>query len=472
MSFPDDLKLRWLTPDHPKLQGYETKILHHCLIGCGLSPHNLSGLTVFDPRDLKPATFDRLKARITKHPDQRFFLFYPQAFQHRVLESLKGPELKSRLEVYETSFLHLKQVQGTWSVRHKVRVVNVDDSPVLLKLLKHSIESRPSFEVVGQTSDSERASDFVLKIMPDVVTMDIQMPVKTGVEVVKELMSQSALPVLMVSSLSLEEGSLVFEALNAGAFDYLKKPQMESREEFIEDIEERLLQAAVGKGALKSLQKTQVQKTQSSLPTDRHSELLWLLGSSTGGTQALTQVLTSLPHHIPPILIVQHIPPLFSKAFAESVNDLVPFVVKEAEDNEEVLPNKVLIAPGGKQMGLRSLHGKLFTVVNDEPPVNRFQPSVDYLFERVAQMERTPKIIAGLLTGMGRDGAQGLKSLKEKGAMTLAQDEKSSAVFGMPRAAIEIGAAQHVVPLDQIAEMLLKLSLQSQNPRGSRGQAA
>jgi two-component system, chemotaxis family, protein-glutamate methylesterase/glutaminase len=182
---------------------------------------------------------------------------------------------------------------------------------------------------------------------------------------------------------------------------------------------------------------------------------LILLGASTGGTEAIRVVLESLPAKIPPILIVQHIPEAFSKAFADRLASLTPFEVKEAVNGDIVKSNRVLIAPGGKQMGLDFINGQFMVKITDDPPMNRHKPSVDYLFESVA-LVRPRGVVAALLTGMGADGAKQLKALKDKGAHTIAQDQNSCIVYGMPKAAVEIGGAIDVLPLDRIAETLVK----------------
>jgi two-component system chemotaxis response regulator CheB len=309
--------------------------------------------------------------------------------------------------------------------------------------------------VVSQVSESVKAVAEIHRNRPDVVTLDIQMPQMNGVQVLKSLLSQAHYPVLMVSSLNLEEGSLVFDALNAGAFDYLSKPKHEEMTEFAQALSERLLQAAVNE---KKPVRPPSRKAER-LPQSLHGKkLLWCIGASTGGTQALTEVFRSLPAEIPPTLVVQHIPPVFSRAFANSLNDLCPFTVKEAEQGEEVKPNHVYIAAGGLQMGLVERDGALWISLRDVEPVNRFKPSVDYLFKDVAKLNGFT-LVAGILTGMGRDGAEGLLALKKLGAKTFAQDEATSAVYGMPRAAVEIGAVDTVVPLDQIAQILVGQSL-------------
>jgi two-component system chemotaxis response regulator CheB len=287
------------------------------------------------------------------------------------------------------------------------------------------------------------------------------MPKKNGVEVLSDLLSQKHFPVLMISSLNLEEGSLVFDALNAGAFDYIQKPRLEDREAFKEEILSKALLAVEGREAHSSLRKLNSPKANAvnALANIAYPQnLVWCMGASTGGTQALTRVFTSLPSEIPPTLIVQHIPPIFSKAFADSLNSLCPFTVTEAQDGDILERNHAYVAPGGKQMRINKSGGNYVIVLSDDAPVNRFKPSVDYLFKQLAQI-RDLKFVAGIFTGMGRDGAEGLLALRKAGANTFAQDESSSTVYGMPRAAVELKAPEHVCHIDQVAQHLLSLSL-------------
>jgi len=260
----------------------------------------------------------------------------------------------------------------------------------------------------------------------------------------------------MISSLSLDEGSLVFDALNSGAFDYIQKPKLEDKEGFKETLSDKMLCAAESL-AVKVVKNIKLMPVTSQPDVSFADNLLWCLGASTGGTQALTRVLTSLPAKIPATLIVQHIPPVFSKSFADSLNSLVPFTVKEAEDGEVVRADCAYVAPGGLQMGIVYNNGKLCISLRDSEPVNRFKPSVDYLFNEISKIKGF-QIVAGILTGMGRDGSKGMLELKNYGAWTFAQNEESCAVYGMPRAAIESGATSRSIPLDEIAHELLSAS--------------
>lgn len=451
--------LKWLTPVHPELRDRQFAVVDRGAIiaedskGCAL------GLTIFECGSMNTDLIERLRtrARSAEFAQAKFKIVVPPRSEDALKKLLQKTALPN-LSVVASPYLRITNRAGQFQVRTSVRVVNVDDSPVLLKMLRHTFGTMPGFEVIQQISNPMDAADQIRKLKPDLVTMDIQMPGKSGVEVVRELNGES-LPILVVSSLNLEDGSEVFDALNSGAFDYVRKPKFDEQAEFKAELEEKSLIALSGSGGVAPRRQTAPKQRFVTNPSSEFdSRLVWCIGSSTGGTQALTRIFTSLPAKIPPTVIVQHIPPVFSKAFAQSLNNLVPFEVSEAVDGEPLQPNHVYIAPGGMQMAVvRRLNG-LFISIRDDEPVNRFKPSVDYLFRSLNELSGT-KFVAGVLTGMGRDGANGLLDLKKSGARTFVQDEASSAVFGMPRAAYEIGAADEIVPLDEIAETMLKMSL-------------
>lgn len=459
MRFDPKLCLKWFEVTKWPFADAEIVLTGHGLLYAVNEQKQIVGLTVFETRDLGDSFLERLKARMSRPEfgNLQFVFAIPSFLKHRAEALFKKFDL-SQVKVIYSSFAAFQNVSGKIHMRHTLRVFSVDDSPVLLKFLKHTMSELEFIDVIGQCSDPKIAADEICRAKPDVVTMDIQMPGKTGVEVVRDLLAKQYFPVLMISSLSLDEGSLVFDALNSGAFDYLQKPKLEEKEDFKNELLAKFLLAVEGKGAHSALKKTaSVQKKNTHASFNFADNLLWCIGSSTGGTQALTRVFTSMPTEIPPTLIVQHIPPIFSKAFAESLNNLCPFTVKEAENGEQVLPNHVYIAAGGMQMGVEHKQGKLFIAIRDDAPVNRFKPSVDYLFKEVAQLKGL-RIVASVLTGMGKDGAAGLLALKNSGAYTFAQDEESSAVYGMPRACAENGSAQKIVPLDSISDVFLTQS--------------
>lgn len=339
-------------------------------------------------------------------------------------------------------------------VQAKKKVLIVDDSKTIRQLLVKILSEDPGLQVVAEAEGPLEVEKLIEKHRPDVITLDIHMPDMDGVTLLKKIQPKYKIPTVMISSISKEEGRQVLDALEAGAIDYIQKPSMNDLREVASQIRDRIKTAAHAK--IRS-RKTVTRKSTTSLAVDKNS--LIVIGSSTGGTEAVRDVLQCLPNEIPPILIVQHIPPVFSAAFANRLNDLFPFEVKEAANGDEVLPNRVLIAPGGKQMGVKALKDKLVIVINDDAPVNRHKPSVDYMYQSVAQLG-SKKVVAAILTGMGADGAREMKKLRDMGIKTIAQDKDSCVVFGMPQAAIQQGAVDHILPLDQIGHKLMELCSQ------------
>jgi two-component system chemotaxis response regulator CheB len=292
---------------------------------------------------------------------------------------------------------------------------------------------------------------FLDENFPDLVTLDLHMGLVDGAEAMRRFLAPRRVPTILISSQPKEDGGLVMEALAGGAFDYLQKPESGQWNVVAEEL----------RGKFEATLKARWQNNSSGMittwkPIDVNFPVgaaLIGIGSSTGGTQALQDILLTLPREIPPILITQHIPPVFSRALAERLNSLCPFEIKEAEHGDEVRPGRVLIAPGGHHMRLGA-NGKQ-VLIDDEDPINRFRPSVDALFLSIAQNAKIP-VVAAILTGMGKDGAQGLLRLHQSGAHTIAQDEKTSVVFGMPREAIALGAATKVEPLGNISRALVE----------------
>lgn len=346
------------------------------------------------------------------------------------------------------------------NLNKKIKVLIVDDSKTIRNILAKIFLSDPQFEVCGMAERPSEVEALILAAQPDVITLDIHMPEMDGVTLLKKIAPKFKIPCVMISSISMAEGPLVLEALENGAVDYIQKPEMADLEAVIPVILEKVKVAAQSrKFSDVIIEKKVVMKTK----TICNLNSLVIIGASTGGTEAIRVVLTGLPNKIPPMLIVQHIPAVFSLAFANRMNDLCVFEVKEAEDGDEVKENRVLIAPGGKQMRMVHKNNKTYVQINEDEPVNRFKPSVDYLFQSVVK-NLYCHTVAVILTGMGKDGAQGMVDLKNKFAQTIAQDEKSCVVFGMPREAIEMGGADHVEPIDKIADKICKLT----NERGQR----
>lgn len=340
--------------------------------------------------------------------------------------------------------------------KQKLKVLVVDDSPTMCQILEKVISSDPALQVVAMTGKPSEVEALIRQHKPDVMTFDINMPEMTGVDLVRKLHPIYKIPTIMISSLSPEDGPLVMQALENGAIDYIQKPEKANLPEKSLVICERIKMAAGAKVLAKASKRKVSRKAN---PSDGQ---LVVMGSSTGGTEALRVILESLPNEIPPILIVQHIPAFFSEAFAKRLNSLVNFEVKEARDGDEVKKNCVLIAPGGLQMGVKMVGEKMVVVVNDDPQMNRHKPSVDYLFQSVNRVKPSG-IISVILTGMGADGARQMKVLRDAGARTIAQDEATSVVFGMPKEAIRMGGAEFILPINSIAEKLVDLINENSN---------
>lgn len=331
--------------------------------------------------------------------------------------------------------------------QHKIKTLIVDDSSTIRQMMQSILSKDPEFEIVGMAEKPSDVEPLIKKCRPDLITLDIHMPEMDGLTLLRKIHPVYQIPTVMISSISASEGPIVLQSLESGAVDYIEKPSMKDLNEQSGMIRDRLKAAAkakIGKVPRSGL------KVRNSSSLDISSSLV-VMGASTGGTEALRVVLESMPNQIPPILIVQHIPPHFSKAFADRLNDMLPFAVREAVDNDEVKANQVLIAPGGKQMKFVQENGKWKVRITDDSPVNRHKPSVDYLFDSVANA-KVENVVSVLLTGMGADGARGMKNLRDHGARTIAQDEESCVVFGMPREAIERGAAEKVLSLEKVAD--------------------
>ncbi len=336
----------------------------------------------------------------------------------------------------------------------EIKVLIVDDSKAMRLVLRKMLESETLIKVIGEAERPSEALKFLEgPIKPDVITLDIQMPEMSGVELFKVIHARYAIPSVMVSSIGLNQGHEVMDALEAGAFDYFQKPEMSEVAQRGRALQEMLLLAAASQRQQKRQGRDREVSGLSKVAGLSGSGDLIAIGASTGGTEAIRRLFERLPAAIPPIVVVQHIPPYFSAAFADRLNRLFSFEVREARDGDEVKRGVVLIAPGGLHMTVERKDGRLYARVQDGATVNRFKPSVDVLFHSVAKVlgEKATGII---LTGMGEDGAKGLLEMKRMGARTIGQDEGSCVVYGMPRAAAELGAVAEVAPLDEIASLL------------------
>ena len=329
----------------------------------------------------------------------------------------------------------------------KIRVLSVDDSALMRQIMTEIINSHSDMEMVATAPDPLVARDLIKKFNPDVLTLDVEMPRMDGLDFLEKLMRLRPMPVVMVSSLTGKGSEVTLRALELGAIDFVTKPQLGIREGMLaysEMIAEKVRTAA--KASLAA------HKPLSS------SEKLIAIGASTGGTEAIRHVLQPLPLSSPALLITQHMPPGFTRSFADRLNKLCQIGVKEAEDGERVLPGHAYIAPGDRHMELARSGANYQIKIHDGPAVNRHRPSVDVLFHSVAK-QAGRNAVGVILTGMGNDGAAGMLAMRQAGAWTLAQNEASCVVFGMPREAINMGGVCEVVDLSQVSQqMLAKIS--------------
>lgn len=337
-----------------------------------------------------------------------------------------------------------------------IRVLVVDDSAMVRKLVTDALKNDPEIEVVGTAVDPYVARDKMAKLRPDVLTLDIEMPRMDGLTFLKILMDQRPMPVIIMSSLTQKGSQTALEALRLGAFDVLGKPGGPFS---FGDLGPQLIERIKAtRGARLRRGSTIVAEAPARrLPIRSNAARdIILLGASTGGTEALRTVLSRMPADLPGIAIVQHIPPVFSKTFADRLNELCQMEVREAVDGDRLKPGLALVAPGNYHMMVQWVHDHYQVRVASGPAIWHQRPAVDLLFKSAADSGAGPHAIAGLLTGMGRDGAEGLLRLRERGAVTFAQDEATSVVYGMPRAAWENGAAQRQLPIDRVADYLIR----------------
>jgi len=345
----------------------------------------------------------------------------------------------------------------------KTRVLIVDDSAIVRKLLAEALAAESDLEVVGTAPDPFVARDKILTLHPDVLTLDVEMPRMDGLTFLKKLMRFHPMPVVVISSLGQTSSRIAIEALQCGAVEVLAKPGGPySVGELKHDLPHKIraaAQARLGKPAAEApgvAPALALPRVAVRCPAANPRTVI-AIGASTGGTEAIREVLVEMPEWSPGIVIVQHIPAVFSTAFANRLNDLCRVRVKEAQDGDRVLPGHVLVAPGNFHMTLVKRGGEYRVAVQDGERVCYQRPSVDVLFQSVAEVAGSDAIGA-ILTGMGSDGAHGLLGMKRAGARTVAQDEASCVVFGMPREAILLGAVDRVMPLRRIAGELMALS--------------
>ncbi len=333
----------------------------------------------------------------------------------------------------------------------KIRVLIVDDSPLSRQMLARIISANPGMEIAALASNPKEARDKIITANPDVITCDVEMPIMNGIAFVRWLLPQRFVPTVMVSSVS----DKVFDAMNAGAVDFVVKPDHRPGmiEIFEQDLIEKIKMASTVKNAFRSRLKT-ASPTSESFIRGENGKII-AIGASTGGTEAIFNILKSLPPSVSGIAIVQHIPAVFSKMFADRLNDQTPFKVKEAETGDFIDQGTALIAPGDRHMRIKRIGNRFKAECFRGAKINGHCPSVDVLFDSIAK--EGENAVGIILTGMGYDGARGLLNMRRKGSRTIGQDEMSSVVYGMPKAAKNIGAVEIQAPLEDIPKVLLNM---------------
>ncbi|MEI6808231.1 MAG: chemotaxis response regulator protein-glutamate methylesterase [bacterium] len=340
----------------------------------------------------------------------------------------------------------------------KIRVLVVDDSAIVRQVLTTELGHEPDIEIVGTAPDPYVARDKIVQLDPDVVLLDIEMPRMDGLTFLKRIMQYHPLPVIIVSSLTVRGGQIALEAIQAGAVEVMCKPgEAYTVGDMSVALADKIRAAASIKGRMAERKAIAKPVVTDRLAMSQTTNRIIAIGASTGGTQAIEAVITRFPGNAPGTVIVQHMPANFTKSFADRLNGLCDITVKEAEDGDSVIPGVALIAPGNRHMLLRRSGARYYAEVRDGPLVCRQRPSVEVLFKSVAKYAGS-NAVGAILTGMGADGARGLLEMRQAGAFTVAQDEKTSIVYGMPKEAALCGGACEIVPLHRVAEVLIKHS--------------
>jgi two-component system, chemotaxis family, protein-glutamate methylesterase/glutaminase len=358
----------------------------------------------------------------------------------------------------------------------KIRVLVIDDSALVRQILVEIMKTARDIEVVGTASDPIVARERIKETNPDVLTLDVEMPRMDGLTFLANLMRLRPMPVVMVSSLTERGAETTFKALELGAVDFVSKPKVDvagTLADFSEEILTKIRTAAGARVHARSGSVAVVVPPKHSadaiIPSAgapsagsarkmlRTTDRIIAVGASTGGTEAIREFLLGMPHDSPAIVIAQHIPAAFSAPFTRRMDSICAMSVCEPQDGQYIMPGHVYIAPGGKHLLVERDGARYLCRLNDGPPVNRHCPSVDVLFRSVAQ-KVGPNAVGVILTGMGDDGARGLKEMRDAGAPTIAQDESSSVVWGMPGAAVKLGAVEEILPLGEVARAVMRLA--------------
>jgi two-component system chemotaxis response regulator CheB len=346
----------------------------------------------------------------------------------------------------------------TLTINKTIRVLVVDDSAIVRKILSHELGRDPGIEIVGTAPDPYVARDKIVALQPDVVTLDVEMPRMDGITFLRKLMKYHPMPVIVLSSLTPQGGQTAMEAIEAGAVEVMSKPGGAfTVGDVCSVLVEKIKAAANARIDRASAGTARTAERPRRLSMTETTNKLFAIGASTGGVQALTRILSTLPANAPGTVVVQHMPAHFTTSFAQRLDGECALSVKEASDGDRVVPGRVLIAPGGLHMLLRRSGANYYVSLKDGPPVCRQKPSVEVLFNSVAKYAGQ-NAVGAILTGMGDDGATGLLNMRQAGAHTIAQDEASCIVFGMPKEAIACGAAEEITHLDRIPERLIALA--------------
>lgn len=355
-------------------------------------------------------------------------------------------------------------------LKGKISVLVVDDSAVVRQTLQQILQSDPQIGEVVTASDPYVATEKLESFLPDVITLDVEMPRMDGLTFLKKLMSQHPIPVVMCSSLTVDNSETFMKALEYGAVEIIQKPSMGTKQ-FLEEAKTRICDtvkaaASVNMKTYRARYKPMhvapkltadvilAKGNESTKAMAKTTEKVVLVGASTGGTEALRIFLEMFPEDSPGIVVVQHMPENFTKSFAERLDSLCRITVKEGENGDTVLPGRAIIAPGNRHILIKRSGARYYVEIKDGPLVSRHRPSVDVLFRSGARYVG-PNAIGVIMTGMGDDGAKGLLEMKENGAYTIAQDEATSVVFGMPKVAIQIGAVHDIAPLEKICQLIM-----------------
>lgn len=340
-----------------------------------------------------------------------------------------------------------------------IRVLVIDDSAVVRKVLTDELSKHPDIEVVGSAIDPYVARDKILQLEPDVLTLDVEMPRMDGLTFLEKLMSQIPMPVVVLSSLTPKNSETAMRALRLGAVEVISKPGSRFStpdSKYLADVIRAAARAKVGRPAAESSRQTDEAPVSAAWPMFETTHKVLAIGASTGGTNTIESIVRAMPPTTPGTLIVQHMPKDFTRIFAERLNSVCALTVREARNGEPVVPGLVLVAPGDHHMVLERSGAQYMVRIKEGPKVYYQRPSVDVLFYSVAKTAGR-NAVGVILTGMGGDGARGLLAMREAGARTIAQDESTCVVFGMPKEAIRVGAAEKILPLDQIPRAILHL---------------